>query len=130
MTAITFTLTCDEQREGLLSGQLHLFQVFITTTIEDDERLIWLDDVYFTGTPQASDLKDIFDADALRDIEEELEHENPDIDKSTFWEAWNNALLNPEECVCFRLVPTEYLLDRPKPPGADLMNELYAEVEV
>ena len=127
MTAITFPLTYEEQRKGLLSGRLKLFRVFISTSIEDDGRLIWMDDVFFDTTIGGFSLKEMFDDDALRDIEESLEHDNPDIDKETFWASWNLALLNPDECVRFSYIPTEYLLELPKPPGADLMEELYGQ---
>ena len=132
MTAITFPLTYEEQQAGLRSGNLHLYSIFINTKGLDfvSAPRIWLDDIFFDDKPQASDLRAIFDNDALKDIEESLEHDNPFISKELFWFVWANAITNTEKCVEFELVPTEYLLDRPKPPGADLMNELYAEVEV
>ena len=127
MTAITFPLTYAEQQAGLRSGSLHKYRVFINTSGLDfcSASRIWMDDVFFDDTPQASDLRAIFDNDTLRDIAESLEHDNPFISKELFWFAWANAVANTEKCVEFELIPTEYLLKAPKPFGADLIAELF-----
>ena len=50
-----------------------------------------MDDVFFDNDPRGCSLKEMFDDDALRDIEESLEHDNQTSIRK-LWASWNLAV--------------------------------------